>query len=38
LAVREAVANDVEEEWGWIDGKSRTDSIPHLAIRNAFYL
>jgi hypothetical protein len=38
LAFREAVANDVGEEWGWIDGKSKTDSILHLVIPNAFDL
>jgi hypothetical protein len=34
LAFREAVASDVGEEWGSIDGKGRTDSILHLAIPN----
>jgi hypothetical protein len=38
LAFRETVANDVGEEWGWIDGKSGTDSILLLAIPNEFGL
>jgi hypothetical protein len=38
LAFREAVANDVGEEWSWIDDKSRTDSTLHLAIPNEFEL
>jgi hypothetical protein len=38
LAFQELVANDVGEECGWIDGKSRTDSILHLAIPNEFDL
>jgi hypothetical protein len=36
LAFQEAVANDVGEDWGWIYGKSGTDSILHLAIPNQF--
>jgi hypothetical protein len=38
LAFREAVANVVGEECGWIDGKSGIDSILHLAIPNEFDL
>jgi hypothetical protein len=38
LAFREAVANDVGEEWGWIDGKSGTESILHPTIPNEFDL
>jgi hypothetical protein len=38
LAFREAVTNDVGEEWGWVDGKNGTDSVMHLAIPNEFDL
>jgi hypothetical protein len=38
LVFREAVANDVGEEWGWINDKSGTDIILHLAIPNGFDL
>jgi hypothetical protein len=38
LAFRDEVANNVGEEWGWIYGKSGTDSILHLAGPNEFDL
>jgi hypothetical protein len=38
LTFREAVANDVGEEWGWINGMSGTDRILHRAILNEFGL
>jgi hypothetical protein len=38
LAFREAAVNNVGEECGLIDGKSRTDNILHLAIPTEFNL